>query len=97
MKKLNAEILTDIGIVHRYEAPRKYEIGETGVTIDLQYQAWPSVVSDENGVCAFSVLPNAWEMHILMLPEGYEGDMETVWTLAPNGEEIEIVVEKKQK
>ncbi len=52
-------------------------------------------VSDENGVCAFSVLPNVWEMHILMLPEGYEGDMETVWTLAPNGEDIEIVLEKK--
>lgn len=52
-------------------------------------------VSDENGVCAFSVLPNAWEMHILMLPEGYEGDMEKIWTLAPNGEDIEIVLEKK--
>ena len=50
MKKLNAEIMTDIGIVHRYETPRKYEIGKTGVTIDLQYQAWPSIISDENGV-----------------------------------------------
>lgn len=52
-------------------------------------------VSDENGVCAFSVLPDVWEMHILMLPEGYEGDLEEVWTLAPNGEDIEIVLEKK--
>ena len=49
-KKFTADIQTDIGIVHRYETPRKYEIGETGVTIDLQYQAWPSVISDENGV-----------------------------------------------
>lgn len=49
-KKLTAEIIRDIGIIHRYDTPRKYEIGNTGVTIDLQYQAWPSACVDENGV-----------------------------------------------
>lgn len=51
--------------------------------------------SDENGVCTFSLLPGTWEMHVLMLPEGYKGDTETVWTLAEGGEEIEITLEKQ--
>jgi len=39
-------------------------------------------VSDENGVCAFTMAPYAWELHTLKVPEGYEGDTETV-TIAP--------------
>ena len=49
-KKLTAEIIKDIGIIHRFDPPHKYEIGNTGVTIDLRYQAWPSAMVDENGV-----------------------------------------------
>lgn len=39
-------------------------------------------VSDENGVCAFTLAPYAWEIHTLMVPAGYEGDTTTV-TIAP--------------
>ena len=50
--------------------------------------------SDENGVCAFTLAPYAWELHTLRLPEGYEGDTETV-TLAPvEGGEIVFTVTK---
>lgn len=38
--------------------------------------------SDENGVCAFTLAPYAWELHTLKVPEGYEGDTETI-TIAP--------------
>lgn len=38
--------------------------------------------SDENGVCAFTLAPYAWEIHTLKVPEGYEGDTETI-TIAP--------------
>lgn len=38
--------------------------------------------SDENGVCEFTLAPYAWEIHTLKVPEGYEGDTETI-TLAP--------------
>ncbi len=38
--------------------------------------------SDANGVCEFTLAPYAWEIHTLKVPEGYEGDTETI-TLAP--------------
>lgn len=49
-KKLTPRILTDIGIISRFKTPFVYEIGKTGVTVDLQYHAWPSACVDENGV-----------------------------------------------
>lgn len=39
-------------------------------------------VSDENGECRFTLAPYEWEIHTLMLPEGYDGDTETI-TIAP--------------
>ena len=39
-------------------------------------------VSDENGLCAFTMAPYAWEIHTLKVPEGYEGDTQTI-TIAP--------------
>ncbi|MBQ4580837.1 MAG: TlpA family protein disulfide reductase [Clostridia bacterium] len=39
-------------------------------------------VADANGVCEFTLAPYTWEIHTLMIPEGYEGDTETV-TIAP--------------
>lgn len=50
--------------------------------------------SDENGQCAFVLAPDNWEMHLLMLPEGYTGDTESVTELDPLGEEINITLEK---
>ena len=32
------------------EEPVTVEIGKTGVTVDLSYHGWPTVVKDENGV-----------------------------------------------
>lgn len=51
-------------------------------------------VSDEDGMCAFVLEPDNWEMHLLMIPEGYWGDTESVTALDPLGEEIEIVLQK---
>lgn len=51
-------------------------------------------VSDENGQCAFVLEPDNWEMHLLVLPEGYSGDTESVMELDPLGEEIDIILEK---
>lgn len=51
-------------------------------------------VSDENGQCAFVLEPDNWEMHLLMLPEGYSGDTESITELDPMDGEIEIVLEK---
>jgi len=51
-------------------------------------------VSDEDGMCAFVLEPDNWEMHLLMIPEGYLGDTESVTSLDPMGEEIEIVLQK---
>ncbi|MBQ1256323.1 MAG: TlpA family protein disulfide reductase [Clostridia bacterium] len=50
--------------------------------------------SDENGQCAFVLEPGSWEMHLLMIPEGYSGDTESVMELSPYGEEIDIVLQK---
>ena len=38
--------------------------------------------SDENGVCAFTLEPYAWELHTLRIPAGYTGDTTTI-TVAP--------------
>lgn len=51
-------------------------------------------ISDENGECRFTLAPYEWEIHTLMLPEGYSGDSETI-TLAPaEGGEIEFTLTK---
>lgn len=51
-------------------------------------------VSDENGVCEFTLAPYAWEIHTLKVPEGYEGDTETV-TIAPEeGGELSFTLKK---
>lgn len=51
--------------------------------------------SDKHGLCSFALPPYAYEMHILSLPEGYEGDTESI-TIAPlNGGELEFKLTKK--
>lgn len=52
-------------------------------------------VSDDAGECAFALAPDKWEMHLLMIPDGYSGDMQSARELAAGGEIIEIVLEKK--
>ncbi len=51
--------------------------------------------SDENGECRFSLPPYAYEVHILVLPEGYSGDSESVTLLPAQGGETEFVLKKK--
>lgn len=50
--------------------------------------------TDESGNAEFALAPSLWEMHVLVAPSGYTADTETVYTLSPFGEEIEIVLEK---
>ncbi len=51
--------------------------------------------TDETGTVTFMAAPYAWEIHALKLPEGYEGDTETV-TLAPvEGGELTFTVTKQ--
>lgn len=52
-------------------------------------------VSDENGVCEFTLPPYAYEIHTLKVPDGYEGDTETVTTAAAEGDELTFALEKK--
>ncbi len=49
-EKLTPTIEINTGIINRFDIPNVYEIGNTGVTVNLQYHAWPSVTVDENGV-----------------------------------------------
>lgn len=49
-EKLTPTIETNVGVINRFDVPNIYEIGNTGVTVNLQYHAWPSVTVDENGV-----------------------------------------------
>ena len=50
--------------------------------------------SDENGECRFTLDPYAWEIHTLRVPEGYEGDTETVTYASPEGGEIVFTLNK---
>lgn len=52
-------------------------------------------VSDADGVCAFTLAPYAWEIHTLKVPEGYEGDTETVTTAPVEGGELSFTLTRK--
>ena len=51
-------------------------------------------VSDENGVCTFTLDPYAWEIHTLMVPAGYEGDTTTVTVAPVEGGELVFVLNR---
>lgn len=51
-------------------------------------------VSDAEGVCSFELMPYPWEIHTLRLPEGYEGDTETVTVAPEEGGELTFTVTK---
>ena len=50
--------------------------------------------SDENGECRFTLDPWAWEIHTQRVPEGYEGDTETVSYASPQGGEMVFTLHK---
>lgn len=43
-------------------------------------------VSDNEGNCAFTAEPKAWEIHVLMPPQGYTGSNEVIAALVEGGE-----------
>lgn len=46
-------------------------------------------MSDENGLCEFETIPYAWEVHVLLSPEGYTADFnESVYTPVEGGEMV---------
>ena len=51
-------------------------------------------VSDSDGNCAFTLPPYAYELHLLMLPEGYEYEGEEVLSAPEKGGELEITLKK---
>lgn len=50
--------------------------------------------TDEAGVCEFELEPFAYEIHMLKLPDGYEGDTETVTVVPENGCSLFLEVTK---
>ena len=52
-------------------------------------------VSDANGVCEFTLPANSYEIHTLKLPEGYEGDTDTVTKAPVQGGELNFTLTKK--
>lgn len=67
-----------------------------GVTLQVCDESTCQVyVSDENGVCTFTLAPFAWELHTLALPEGYEGDVQTVTTAPVEGGEVVFTLTRK--
>ncbi len=66
-----------------------------GVTVQVCDEATCVLyTTDENGVVTFTGAPYAWEIHTLRLPEGYEGDTQTVTTAPVEGGEVQITVTK---
>ena len=51
--------------------------------------------SDEKGVCSFELPEGEYEVHILKLPEGYEGDTSEVKTIGRASGELSFQLEKK--
>lgn len=48
--------------------------------------------TDEAGVCEFELEPFAYEIHLLKLPDGYEGDTETITVVPEEGCELAFEV-----
>lgn len=48
--RYTANVTTSIGTIYNFETPKTYTLPGSDITIQLQYQAWPSVCVDENGV-----------------------------------------------
>ena len=53
------------------------------------------IVSDADGICAFTLPPYPWQIHTLRLPEGYEGDTEAVIIMPEEGGSVDITLTKQ--
>lgn len=51
-------------------------------------------MTDENGRVAFSNTPYPYEVHIMSVPGGYKADTGAVYTLKPEGDTLEVSIEK---
>lgn len=51
--------------------------------------------SDKEGICSFELPAGEYEVHILKLPEGYEGDVSEVKNIGKAGGELSFQLEKK--
>lgn len=54
-----------------------------------------TATSDELGRCELTMVPYAYEIHILKVPEGYTGDTETVTVASADGGELTFVLTKE--
>ena len=52
-------------------------------------------VSDDNGVCRFTLPAKAYEIHTLKVPAGYEGDTTTITEAPAGGGELTFTLTKK--
>ena len=52
-------------------------------------------VSDENGVCQFTLPAGVYEIHTLKVPDGYEGDTTTITEAPMGGGELSFTLTKK--
>ena len=67
-----------------------------GVTLQVCDDSMCQIfVTDENGECSFTLSPYAYELHTLIIPEGWEGDTESVVLAPAEGGIIEINLTKK--
>jgi len=53
------------------------------------------IVTGEDGAAAIEMEGKAYEIHLLMLPQGYSGDLSAVWMAGAEGGEVTIAVEKE--
>ena len=51
--------------------------------------------SDANGVCQFTLPAKAYEIHTLIIPDGYEGDTTTITNAPAQGGELSFTLTKK--
>ncbi len=68
----------------------------SGVMVQVCDEATCQVfVSDANGQCVFTAAPKAWEVHILMAPEGYSAGENNITLTAVEGGEITLMLSKQ--
>ena len=51
-------------------------------------------MTDENGKVTFSNTPYPYEVHIMSVPGGYKADTGAVYTLKPEGDTLEVSIER---
>ena len=106
-----AEYLRDYGESILWKYPDDAAAGEVTYTVayvDQNGDPVPGVMcqvcdetmcqvftSDANGICKFTLPAKAYEIHTLMVPEGYEGDTTTITNAPAQGGELTFTLTKK--